>query len=165
MQRVRNFVVKLGPSSSNLKARESVESPEVLGSVSWHKSCDLITEKLEQNPDWIAEVLPVRSTKVIARFSRENLAELEYQQRELDDEDPASVGKTVWQSVGLKSDDGRELFENRNVRDFHWDLLDGARRESPFALSTVESLAGRNSLAGFIYSLVQQYKDLLGRPV
>ncbi|GAB5404252.1 MAG: hypothetical protein Aurels2KO_24830 [Aureliella sp.] len=164
VQRVRNFVVKIGPAATNLKARESIESPEVVRSDSWHKACDLIEDKLVQNPEWTAEVLPEKSTKVIARFCRENLAELEYRQLELDDEDPSSVGKTVWQSVQLDSSGGPGLFENRNAREYHWDMLDGARRELPFALTGVEQLAGRNSLAGFLYSLVQQYRELLGRP-
>lgn len=165
MQRVRNFVVKIGPAATSLKPRESVEAPEFARSESWHKTCDLIAEKLDADPELVAEVFPLKSSKVIARFSRENLAELEYQQAELDDDDPASVGKTVWQTVKLESSSGHELFENRNAREFHWDLLDGARRDVPFALTSVECMAGRNSLAGFLYSLVQQYKDLLGRPL
>ncbi|HBE70925.1 MAG TPA: hypothetical protein DDW52_22495 [Planctomycetaceae bacterium] len=169
MQRVRQFVVHYGiPSSEDqspsLKARASFESEEGEYFSSWHQTCDSIAERLSGEPDLTAEVFVPGGKCVIARFSTESLAEIEFQTLELDEEDPSSVGKNIWQTVAFDLPDGTRLHENRNTREFQWDLLDGARRESPFMLSSVEQLASRSSLAGYLYSLVQQCRDMVVGP-
>lgn len=165
MQRVRKFVVKFSPSgASNLKPRDS-GGAETVNLDSWHKACDLMLQRLGENRELVAEVMPAKCTKVIARFCSENLAEIEFRKLELDDEDTSSLGKTVWRSIELSREGAEPIYENRNTRDFHWDQLDGAKRESPYALTTVERAASRNSLAGFLYSLARQYMDLFQRPI
>lgn len=169
MQRVREFVVHYGTPSSedqspNLKARASFETDAGEHFSSWHQTCDTIAERLSQQPELTAEVFMPAGKCVIARFCAENLAEIEFQALELDEEDPASVGKNIWQTVAFDLPNGQRLHENRNTREFQWDLLDGARRESPFMLSSVEQLASRSSLAGYLYSLAQQCRDMVVRP-
>lgn len=165
MHRVRKFVVKFSPTGgSNLKPRDS-GGAEAADLDSWHKACDLMLKRLGEDPQLVAEVMPAKCNKVIARFCCENLAEIEFRKLELDDEDSSSLGKTVWRSIELVGEGDKPIYENRNTRDFHWDQLDGAKRDSPFALTPVERAASRSSLAGFLYSVVRQYMDLFQRPI
>lgn len=165
VQRVRKFVVNFSPKGNlNLKPR-GIRGAEAVNLDSWHKACDLMLERLAENRELVAEVTPAKCNKVIARFCSESLAEIAFEKLGLNAEETVPLDKTVWRSVRLSSDDQQPIFENRNIRDFHWDQLDGAKRDSPYELTSVERAASRNGLVGFLYSLVRQYIDLFRRPV
>ncbi|MEM7478686.1 MAG: hypothetical protein AAF483_27190, partial [Planctomycetota bacterium] len=52
-------------------------------------------------------------------------------------------------SANAKKPNSR-IYENRNVRDFHWELIEGANREIPFRLSFLERLAEKSMAFGLL---------------
>ena len=125
-----------------------------------------------------------RTKAVLARFSRMNLEamqpasnfgadgspagrELQLEQAQSDSdhngfEDVQGI-KKMWDSVLFARSAGCDFFENRNVQDYYWELLEGARREVPFRLNYLEKRAERSSVLASSLRILQTFLGAFGR--
>lgn len=130
---------------------------------SWHATCDLVQSRWEASTDLLAVVLDSTSKRIVACFSDVNLADrsMPGQHTAAEDEDEdAADGYTVlnptWQSLKMVPSDGG-LYENRNVRDFFWEQIEGAKRDVPFRLSYLERFADRHQGIAYPMSMVRDW--------
>lgn len=135
---------------------------------SWHKLWDSVVTRLSETPDEIeVTVFDQKLRQIVAHFSNVNLqsrdeaaavptkAELETGEK------PKS--STSWESIAISEAGSSTLYENRNVQDYYWDLLEGARREVPFRLTYFERKAKHNSAFAFGLGLIQEWRDMFVR--
>ncbi len=166
LKRVRKFILKIGVGSSANVSTAALIKPDYTENLdSWHRACEVIAEKLSGDETLQAEVFPQGCHRVIARFAAHNLYDLETSNSHPESEETTEVVTSVWRSVRFPLSENVEIFENRNTLDFHWDLLDGARRDVPFALTRLERSAQRSRIGGYIYSVIQQWKDMFAKPL
>lgn len=167
MKRVRHFeVLVIGPSEGG--DEESFEMS------SWHRIHDLARERLAAGSSEVQ--VKVSTGEVVAIFSDQDLRAEEEETAKppprngfYDPNDEADVDSKTerrsWETVKFSDSNDRQWCENRNVKDFFWQLLDGARHELPFSLNYFErkALNNPNGLYAYGMSLVHQWNDMFNR--
>jgi hypothetical protein len=149
---------------------------------SWHKTCGFILDQLlplsehgdsRQASELQALAFDARSHGLIAHFCRDNFENSKGLDSSLDprkssfnenDEGSSMVSKS-WDSVIFAHGSGGDYFENRNVRDYYWELLEGAQREVPFRLHYLERQAESNLLVAHSLSFIQLFREALRLPI
>lgn len=185
MQRVSSFEVVFH-NASHQQLQASPNSEMRTRFQSWHKTCQFIHERFNDLPPqaWSASgqspeavAYDGRTRSILARFTPQNLELEDVQIESVPSLSPGSqsavLGLTAesvssvksWDSVLFAHAAGGDIFENRNVRDFYWELLEGARREVPFRLSFLEKQAELNSFVAHWLSLFQLFKDSFRRTI
>lgn len=167
MKRVRDFLVKVGETGVSDTEASSGGQSEGTRFSSWHKVWDFVRGRLEEvgSPSQ-AIVLDPQTGNVIASFSSYSEQAEEEAAREVseeeDDQGPPKGPWRQWESVRFATFQGVEFFENRDVKGYHWDLLDGAIHEVPFRLSYWERKAERHPNGVFAYclGLIGEWRDM-----
>ena len=183
MRRVRLFQTLIGSTEqlSNISDLDSHQGQSE-SFVSWHKTCKYITESIQahgesdSDGDLEAAVFDARTAELLARFSTTNLSMWSRPVKSESgsvaseasmvrmDQPHGPHGSPLWESVKFGEFDGQTYYENRNVNQFYWELVEGARREVPFRLSYLELKAENNGFVSFGLGLFHQVKDILVRP-
>lgn len=150
MKRIREFKLTLR-SEDGLVANHRISG--------WHKAWELAEQAMQ---DRCAEGriydAQLKHSPTIAIFSDRNL------QNELVDQGTTS-SRLSWRSEPLGVIRGFDRYANRNVTDFGWSWVEGAKHDLPFRLSYLERGAERNpnGLWAHLLALRAEFRDLLGR--
>ena len=150
MKRIREFKLTLRNEDGY------VESQRISG---WHKAWELAEQALH---DSCAEGrifdAQLKNSPTIAIFSARNL------QNELVDR-ATGQSQPNWRSEPLGVIRDLDRYANRNVTDFAWSWVEGAKHDLPFRLSYLERGAERNpnGLWAYLLALRAEFRDYLSR--
>lgn len=164
------------PAKRSASGPQDGSAPTQIRLASWHKTCQAVLDRLseESGSKREAVVFDSKTKSVLARFSRQNLEsttttdEEEFANKESNDDYEENTVTKDWDSVAFAKiggdgfEGGDSIYENRNVRDYHWELLVGAQREVPFRLSYLERNAEKNRFCAFTLVTLQKVKELFG---
>lgn len=159
MKRVRSFLVA-NPSD----ASPSSHTPSNGGLVSfesWHDFRKQVKSQVAAAELEEAIVIDAISKQTIASISQINEQHCQLEKQSEADERVTLFPK--WDSQRIATIGEHEFFLNRNVTDFEWHLLEGAKYDVPFRLSYLERLAERHP-EGLIASLqgsARAWRDML----
>jgi hypothetical protein len=134
---------------------------------SWHQVWDTAYEHLTRNPGALETLVkdPLHHHEIIASFTFTNqqiaLAPDADEEDEDEEETRASVVYPRWETEKIGEMAGHNLYVNRNLSNYHWQLLDGARFEVPFRLGLLESLMERypNGTLAYCLDVAQEFCD------
>ncbi len=147
MKRIREFKIIVGSATGEVEHLFT----------GWHMVWDFVLASLEE-PTSVAHIYDAQAkhSAIIARFSADDW----------DNEtnvDTAKTPATHWRSEAILTPTGQTRYAIRNVTDFGWYWVEGAKHELPFRLSYFERGAERNP-SGVIARLMElgaEARDLL----
>lgn len=165
MKRIRDFRVVLGQSEVDLEQIDVVAETAFQTS-SWHKVWETIEAHFDAHPDQArAAVLDMEFKAVVASFSSTDM------QLYIDDNDgDTDAGerdtrpqRPLWDSVPMAKGEQTQYFANRNIDEYEWHLLDGAKHEVPFRLSYLERTAENNpnGIVARVHRLLLEWRDMV----
>lgn len=134
----------------------------------WHETCEMVQQRLASEDSCQAIVFDSIAKRVVAQFSSENLSLVETPANLLETEEFEADSlpcRQAWSSLPLNTEGADLVYENRNVRDFFWDQIEGARRDVPFRLGYFERLAERHQVFAYPLGLVREWQDMFGRKI
>lgn len=170
MKRVRSFKIRICAADPAFGENRFEPSQDCIATEGWHNTCQEVVARLvaarsncsEDSPHALeAQVFDSVTNRLLARFSEHNLELLAG--ANVDETGEQLLETRVWETVDFLLDENCKLNENRNVRDFQWELLDGAKRAVPFRLNYLERQAETNSMWAYGLGLLQEVRDLLVR--
>lgn len=151
MKRLRNFEITVCDPKDRSKELDRKQFQ------SWHKSCHWVNEYFElHSRDCELEMIASdpKSGLTICEFSCRNKETEETIEQESMETPPG------WESRVFHEVYGRTIYENRNIKELCWDLLDGAQRDVPFMLSLMERKSRSRGLLGSCIGTLQDIRNV-----
>lgn len=155
MKRLHHFGIDI---RSEADSGAPVKTENLIHFDSWHKTWKRIQKELNDTKvPFEALVIDPKTKRLVASFTLHNQQNLEQEDTDSEQEVPR-----LWETDSVEHDGEFAFFCNRNVADFEWMLLEGARHDVPFQLGFLERKANRspNGIYAYLHQMFGQWRDM-----